>query len=174
MNDKIQIFQALNQAALNATDFTNPKHTGVLHSEKGKKWLEFTINDGFKIKFLDNMAMILYQVQVNNELTHNRIQFDADCEYQLKQIVSYLQKEYKKITGKSISLTLQGDISVTQEQISMIRKVVTASGRYKISGVESTFDKVKKDTDEHQKKSLDKIEEPKKPKKQTKSPNFKE
>ena len=49
----------------------------------------------------------------------------------------WLKKEYKKITGKSVSLTAEGEIDVRVESTSRVRSWVLAKKHYKVGG----FDK---------------------------------
>ena len=45
------------------------------------------------------------------------------------------QKEYKKITGKSVSLTTEGEVDVRVENSSRVRSWVTAKMHYKVGGL---------------------------------------
>lgn len=163
-NDKLEVFQALAQAAANAGNYTDLKHTdGALHREKGDMWKEFTINDDFKVKFIDNKIIVTYQCQVQNSMTTKNFQFEAHEEERLADIVSYLKKEYKKISGKTIEFKKVGEIKRGVEQVSMARKTVTAVGVYELSGVESHTAEYQKDLDAHRKEQLkqEKIKEAK-------------
>ena len=47
----------------------------------------------------------------------------------------FLQKEYKKLTGNSVTLTKDGDIHILAQSTSRVRSFVQAHQYYKISGV---------------------------------------
>ncbi len=47
-----------------------------------------------------------------------------------------MSKEYKKITGKSVSLTEEGEVDVRVENSSRVRSWVLAKKHYKIGGMD--------------------------------------
>ena len=61
--------------------------------------------------------------------------FESDVESQLAEIVKFLQKEYKKITGNSVSLATEGEVDVRVENSSRVRTWVTAKMHYKVGGL---------------------------------------
>ena len=54
---------------------------------------------------------------------------------QLNEIKKFLQKEYKAVTGKSVTLTASGEPKVLVQSTSRVRSFVQAYQHYKIGGV---------------------------------------
>ena len=110
-----EIVQGLSQAAANAYDGAldengEPLLAG-LKREEGDPILDKRVMDGFGVKFYGNMMCLSYMSEVQlKEVYANG--FESDVESQLSEIVKFLQKEYKKITGKSVSLTADGEIDI--------------------------------------------------------------
>ena len=61
--------------------------------------------------------------------------FENDIEQRLADISKFLKKEYKNVTGDSISLKKTGEIDVRVESSSRIRSWVTAYQLYEIGGM---------------------------------------
>ena len=53
----------------------------------------------------------------------------------INEIKKFLQKEYKTITGKSVSLTAKGDPQIIIQTTSHVRTFVQAYQHYKIGGL---------------------------------------
>ena len=133
-----EIVQGLSQAAANAYDGAldengEPLLAG-LKREEGDPILDKRVMDGFGVKFYGNMMCLSYMSEVQlKEVYANG--FESDVESQLSEIVKFLQKEYKKITGKSVSLTADGEIDIRVENSSRVRSWVTAKMHYKVGGL---------------------------------------
>lgn len=133
-----EIVQGLSQAAANAYDGAldengEPLLAG-LKREEGDPILDKRVMDGFNVKFYGNMMCLSYMAEVQlKEVYANG--FESDVERQITEIVSFLKKEYKKITGKSVSLTAEGEIDVRVENSSRIRSWVNAKMHYKVGGL---------------------------------------
>ena len=133
-----EIIQGLSQAAANAYDGAldengEPLLAG-LKREEGDPILDKRVMDGFNVGFYGNMMCLSYMSEVQlKEVYANG--FESDVESQLSEIVKFLQKEYKKITGKSVSLTADGEIDIRVENSSRVRSWVTAKMHYKVGGL---------------------------------------
>ena len=133
-----EIVQGLSQAAANAYDGAidengEPLLAG-LKREEGDPILDKRVNDGFGVKFYGNMMCLTYQSDVQLKEVYAS-GFESDIESQLAEIVRFLQKEYKKITGKSVSLTAEGEVDVRVENSSRVRSWVIAKMHYKVGGL---------------------------------------
>jgi len=133
-----EIVQGLSQAAANAYDGAldengEPLLAG-LKREEGDPILDKRVMDGFNVGFYGNMMCLTYMSEVQLKEVYDS-GFESDVESQLSEIVKFLQKEYKKITGKSVSLTAEGEIDVRVENSSRVRSWVTAKMHYKVSGL---------------------------------------
>jgi hypothetical protein len=133
-----EIVQGLSQAAANAYDGAldengEPLKAG-LKREEGDPILDKRVMDGFGVKFYGNMMCLTYQSEVRLKEVYSK-GFEEDVEKQLAEIVKFLQKEYKKITGKSVSLTTEGEVDVRVENSTRVRSWVTAKMHYKVGGL---------------------------------------
>ena len=131
-----EIVQGLSQAAANAYDGAldengEPLLAG-LKREEGNPILDKRVMDGFNVSFYGNMMCIKYMSEVQLKEVYAS-GFESDIESQLAEISKFLQKEYKKITGKSVSLTTEVDVRV--ENSSRVRSWVTAKMHYKVGGL---------------------------------------
>jgi len=138
----LEIVQGLAQAAANAYDGAHDErysHDGVarkvgLQREDGDPILDKRIMDGFKVKFYGNKICIKYQSDIQLKEIHGG-GFENEMERRLNEIKKFLQKEYKAITGKSITLSKVDDIHILATSVSRVRSFVQAYRHYNISGV---------------------------------------
>jgi hypothetical protein len=145
------IVQGLSQAAANAfdgalTEDGEPIKAG-LQREEGHPILDKRVMDGFNVKFYGNMMCLTYQSEIQLKEAHAN-GFESGIEQQLTDISKWLKKEYRKVTGKSITLTEEGEVDVFVESTSNVRSWVTAKKHYKVGGLEEAMqiDAESKDT----------------------------
>jgi len=138
----LEIVQGLAQAAANAYDgahMENYSHDGKarktgLMREEGIPLLDKRVIDGFKVKFYGDSMIINYQSDVRmKELKDNG--FENDIVRTINEVKKFLQKEYKTITGKSVSLTAKGEPQIIVQATSNVRTFVQAYQHYKIGGL---------------------------------------
>ena len=133
-----EIIQGLSQAAANAYDGAlgendEPLLAG-LRREDGDPILDKRVMDGFGVKFYGDMMCLSYQSEVMLKEVYAS-GFEADVEQRLADIASFLKKEYKKITGSSVTLTEDGEADMRVETSSRVRSWVTAKKHYKVGGL---------------------------------------
>ncbi len=138
-----EIIQGLSQAAANAYDGALDENgepvTAGLQREEGNPLLDKRVADGFNVKFYGNMMCVGYHSEVQlKEVYANG--FETDVEQRIADIASFLKKEYKKITGSSVTLTKEGEVDVRVENSSRVRSWVTAKMHYKISGLDENME----------------------------------
>ena len=132
------IVKGLSQAAANAydgalTEDGEPVAVG-LKREEGDLILDSRVIDGFKVKFYGNMMCLTYQSDVQlKEVYANG--FESEIDQRLTDIASWLKKEYRKITGKSVTLTEEGDVDVMVQSTSNVRSWIQAKKHYKVGGL---------------------------------------
>ena len=140
----LEIIRGLAQAASNAYDgshddrFTldgQTKQVG-LKREEGCPINDSRVMDGFKVKFYGNKMCINYQGEVQLKEIYGG-KFEQDMERLLNEIKKFLIKEYKAITGKSVSLTKDGEPQIMVQSTSRVRTWVQAYQHYKVGGVDS-------------------------------------
>ncbi len=140
--ETLEIIRGLSQAASNGYDGAhseNYSHDGKarktgLKREEGIPLLDKRVIDGFKIKFYADSMCINYQSDVMmKDLKDNG--FENDIIRTINEIKKFLQKEYKAITGNSVTLTTKGDPKIIVQTTSNVRTFVQAYQHYKISGL---------------------------------------
>ena len=140
--ETLEIIQGLSQAAANAYDGGHMENYALdgqvrkvgLRREEGIPLLDKRCNDGFKVKFYGDSMIINYQSDVRmKDLKGNG--FENEIAQTLNDVKKFLQKEYKAITGNSVTLTADGEPKVLVQSTSRVRSFVQAYQHYKISKV---------------------------------------
>ena len=170
----LEIIQGLAQAAANAYDGAHDErfsldgqvHKVGLRREEGCPILDKRVNDGFSVKFYSNCIIINYQSDI-------RLKVEQEIERQLNEIKKFLQKEYKAITGNSVTLTKNGEVKVLVQSTSRVRTFVQAYQHYKISKVkeEPIMDPAVEDSRAITRKFIEKFKTPKRPSNDTRKKN---
>jgi hypothetical protein len=138
-NNIIDIVNGISQAAANAYDGAlddkgEPLKIG-LKREEGNPVLDMRVIDGFKVSIGGNILTIKYQGEILLKDVYKG-DFEGEIESRLKDIVSYLKKEYKKITGNSLTLSKEDkEPNVLVQSLSHIRSWVQAHQKFKIGGI---------------------------------------
>ena len=139
----LEIIQGLSQAAANGYDGAHDerfvrdgeaKKIG-LRREEGCALMDSRVIDGFNVNFHGNKICIKYQSDIKLKEIYSG-GFETDMERMINEVKKFLQKEYKIITGKSITLTKDGDIKILAQSTSRVRSFVQASQNFRISGIE--------------------------------------
>tara|TARA_R110000824_G_scaffold318997_3_gene506119 strand:- start:120 stop:680 length:561 start_codon:yes stop_codon:yes gene_type:complete len=136
------IIQGINQAAANAYDGSHDERYSSdgearkvgLKREEGDPIIDSRIMDGFKVKFHGDKLVVLYHSEFPIKEVHNS-GFVNDVESIFSDITKFLRKEYKSVTGNSLTLTSQGDAQVLLQNMSNIRTWCQANKTYKIGGL---------------------------------------
>ena len=139
----LEIIQGLSQAASNVYDGVHDERYTLdgqvrnvgLRREEGCPLMDRRVNDGFSVKFYGNKICINYQSDILLREIYQTKDYEGEVVSQLEQIKKFLQKEYKAVTGKSVSLTADGEPKVLVQSTSRVRSFVQAYQHYKISGV---------------------------------------
>jgi|TARA_R110000824_G_scaffold344610_1_gene531230 hypothetical protein len=135
-----EIIQGLSQAAANSYDGAlgednEPAKPGILRREEGDALIDQRVMDGFNVKFYGNMMCLSYQSDIQLKEVYAS-GFESDTEQRIADIAGWLKKEYKKITGESVTLTTDGEIDIRVENSSRVRTWVLAKQHYKVGGLE--------------------------------------
>ena len=138
----LEIIQGLAQAAANAYDGAHDERFTLdgqvrkvgLKREEGCPIMDKRVNDGFSVKFYGNKIVINYQSDIRLKEVHGG-GFEDNIVRQLTEIKKFLQKEYKAITGNSVSLTADGEPKILVQSTSRVRSFVQAYQHYKVSGL---------------------------------------
>ena len=143
-----EIIQGINQAAANAGyDGAHEEslqadaraRTAGLKREDGHYINDRRVMDGFGVKFMGPILRLTYQAETSiKEVQDNN--FENEIEGRLAEIISFLKKEYKVITGNTLALTKEGDSHILVQRISNYRTDVQAHCDYRIGGLTETVE----------------------------------
>jgi len=144
MADIMDVLRGISQAVSHAHDGSHDERTLVggeaktagLKRERGDLNLEARVMDGFKVRVSGPILMVTYHSEINLKEVHNANKFESDCEQHIADIIKYLKKEYKKITGNSLGLSKVGESDIKVEYMNNIRCWVIATCNYKIAGLD--------------------------------------
>ena len=144
MPTTLEIIRGLSQAAANAYDGSHldsythdgEARTAGLKREEGNPINDSRVVDGFSVKFSADKLCIHYQSDVKLKEVHSN-GFESDIEAMIENVKKFLQKEYKKVTGESVSLTKDpdSDVQILVQSTSRVRTFVQAHRWYKIGGL---------------------------------------
>jgi hypothetical protein len=104
---------------------------------------ECRLLDGFKARVTHHAdkdgsfpcLIMSYHSELKLQEAHSP-KLGEDVESYIAEALKYLKKEFKKVTGKELSVEKYGDVKMLVEETSKIRVFVTAQCHYKISGVD--------------------------------------
>jgi hypothetical protein len=141
MATTLEIIQGINQAAANAYDGAHDQRfvTGDakeigLSREEGCPITDSRVADGFRVKFVANKLLINYEANIKLSDVYAR-GFEEECDRRLQAIADFLKKEYKVITGKTLSLTPDGEIHCFVQHTSRVRTFVMCHKLFTIGGM---------------------------------------
>ena len=133
-----EIIQAISQVVANTHDGAlDDKGEAIkigLKREKGHPITDSRVMDGFGVTFSGDKLILKYQGEIKVKDVHAN-GFENDILGLTKSICKYLKKEYKKVTGKALTLTLVGEHDILVQKASNVRAWVQATCVYKIGGM---------------------------------------
>jgi len=97
------------------------------------------VMDGFGVKFHGPILRVTYQSEARIKDVQNN-GFENDVEAQIAEIVKFLKKEYKAITGDTLTLKKEGDSHILVQRMSNYRTDVQAHCDYRIGGLTDVDD----------------------------------
>jgi hypothetical protein len=138
MATTLEIVRGISQAAARgydgALDEDGNKIEIGLKREEGHLINDSRVIDGFGVRFHGDKLIISYQSEVRlKEVQDDK--FENEVEGMIQQVANFLKKEYKKITGSSLSLTKDADADVLVQSTSRYRTFVQAQMPYRIGGL---------------------------------------
>ena len=110
-----------------------------LKREEGDIILDQRVNDGFAVKFMGHMMCIHYQSDILLKDIYGG-NFENEMQLMINQVKKAIQKEYKKVTGNSVTLTAADDPYIVAQSLSRVRSFVQAHQYFKISGLKEDPD----------------------------------
>ena len=141
----LDVIQGISQAAANAYDGTHIEsfspdgevRTAGLKREEGDPLIDRRVMDGFNIRFMGPLLCVSYQTELQIKEVYAS-GFEAEMEQRVADIVKYLKKEYKNVTGNTVSLTKEGEVDVLVQSTSRVHSWATVYQKYKIGGMGET------------------------------------
>ena len=137
-----------------------------LRREEGNPLLDQRILDGFSASISGNSLHIKYHCEPMLKEVHSS-SFESETEQIVEKVKKYITKEYKKVTGNSLSLTDSSEIQVVVEYLSRVRTIVRAHKCWKISGVKDHNKQEKDAVSDATRSWLESAKSPKKAKNDT-------
>jgi hypothetical protein len=150
-----EIIQGINQAAANgAWDGAHEESLQAdgkardagLKRQDGHYINDRRVMDGFGVKFHGPILRLTYQAETRIKEVQDS-GYENEVGRQLQEIIKFLKKEYKAITGNTLTLTKEGDHHILVQRISNYRTDVQAHCDYRIGGLTDVVE-VNKGTDE--------------------------
>lgn len=149
MATTLEIIRGISQAAANAYDGAHMEEYSAdgkarkigLKREEGNPITDKRVMDGFGVSFHGDMLKINYHAEVQLKEVY-RGGFESEVESMINEISNFLKREYRDITGDSLTLTADGDVEVMVQNTSRVRTWCQAHRFYKI-GVLSEVEGVK-------------------------------
>lgn len=93
------------------------------------------VMDGFGVQFQGNRLIIKYHSEMPLTAVHDK-NFETDIRHTMKEISSFIKKEFRRTTKKSLDLTEEGDINILVQSANRRTSYVNAVQVYTIEGVE--------------------------------------
>jgi len=146
MASVLDIVRGISQAAANAYDgsqYDNYSFDGEarkigLKREEGDPITDSRVVDGFGVKFHGNVLCISYQSDIKLKDVYAG-DIEAEVEEMIQNVANFLKKEYKKITGDSLTLTAEGEVDVLVQNTSKVRVFVTGKRHYKVGNLDGVL-----------------------------------
>jgi len=152
MATALEIVRGISQVLANSYDGAvdengEPIKIG-LRREQEVKITDKRVMDGFGCTILGDRLKITYQSDYKLKEVHQDNQFESDIASMVENIKKFIAKEYKKVTGESLSLTKDGEIDIYVQPISRMRTDVRATQHSKIGGMPGVIGLDKTDRNE--------------------------
>jgi len=146
MASVLDIVRGISQAAANAYDGSQDEKYSLdgeakkigLKREEGDPIVDSRVVDGFGVKFHGNVLCISYQSDIKlKEVYAGDIESDVD--EMIENVAKFIKKEYKKVTGDTLSLTAEGEVDVMVQNTSKVRVFVVGKRYYKVGNLDGVL-----------------------------------
>ena len=136
MATTLEIINGISQVISNcydgALDENGEPHKIGLRREEGNPLVDERVMDGFGAYISGDRLHIKYHVEPLLKEVHSS-SFESEIDSMVEKVKSFIQKEFKKVTGNSLTLSESSDVDILVEYISRIRTSVKAHKCWKIS-----------------------------------------
>ena len=140
MATTLEIINGISQVLANTYDGAldesgSPVEIG-LRREEGNPLIDKRVIDGFGAQIRGDRLHIKYHAEIPLKEVHSN-DFEGEMDSMVEKVKSFLQKEFRKVTKSSLSLSDPSEVDVLVEYLSRIRCSVKVHKCYKIGGVQS-------------------------------------
>tara|TARA_Y100000034_G_scaffold88807_1_gene106654 strand:+ start:207 stop:701 length:495 start_codon:yes stop_codon:yes gene_type:complete len=146
----LDVIRGIMQAAADCYDGAldekgNPIQVG-LKREDGNPIVDSRTIDGFKVRTDGTHLLVTYESGTTLKEVYGT-DFEGNLELTFGDIIKYLKKRYKQVTGNTISLTAVAECDAHVQKTNRARVWVVAKKTYKIGGVPSIKDRLQPSKD---------------------------
>ena len=113
-----------------------------LKREEGNPNLDKRTIDGAKVRVSGKTLIVSYHSELLLRDVYAK-NLESELEQTMSDIVSYLKKQYRKVTGNTLSLKEKGEVDARVESTSRVRVFVTARKDYEIGNMDEVEDILK-------------------------------
>tara|TARA_Y100001973_G_C5200096_1_gene336981 strand:- start:2683 stop:3261 length:579 start_codon:yes stop_codon:yes gene_type:complete len=149
MSNIVDIVKGIQQAYANSYDGSlsedGEKNSPELsRDEQGKFGRDrtFSLYDNYSIKIHKDILEVVYNYETMKtnglKLEAPKDKIEQHCEESIENIVSHLKKEYKKVTGESLSLSSPSKVKHDIQDISRHRAYACSRKSFKIGGMDTS------------------------------------
>jgi len=142
----VDILRGISQAAAGMYDGAldeegEPIKIG-LKREEGNPMLDKRVIDGCKVRCSGKTLIVSYHsdLLLKDVYANKKGKLEDELEQTMSDIVSYIKKQYRKVTGNTLSLKEKGEVDARVESTSRVRVFVTASKHYEITSMSDVED----------------------------------
>ena len=108
-----------------------------LKREEGCPINDSRVMDGFNVRLHGDKLILSYHSEISLKDFHSN-GYEDDVESTINDIVKFLKKEYKIVTGSALALTADGETSMHAQSASRVKTWVQATKTYKIGNMGET------------------------------------
>jgi len=112
-----------------------PADTPLKRGTYDEKIRDKRVNDGFGLSLSGNRLIINYEGEITIKEMHSK-DFESDTEQMLADILKYVKKKYKEVTGDTLKCKPVGEPRILVQSASSIRNWVEAQMCYEIQGMD--------------------------------------
>ena len=154
----VDVLRGISQAASNMYDGAldengEPIKIG-LKREEGNPMLDKRKIDGAKVRVSGTTLIVSYHSELLLKDVYSG-KLETELEQTMSDIVRYLKKQYRKVTGNTLSLKEKGEVDARVESTSRVRVFVTARKDYEIGNMGEVEDILKGSEDNLEKSFKD-------------------
>jgi hypothetical protein len=136
-----EIMQGIYQAAANGQNVQHANSVDFSTSEdKGDVLATASRNETFFVKVNANQMMLTYQIMNDMSDVLQKEKFLAAIKTAMAKVEKHLKSEYKKVTGKTLSISKSGEMNSMTQNISGTKCFTIARQLYTVSGVPEVTD----------------------------------